>query len=84
MESNVSFLFNRSVSLLNVFLFFGKRSLEIWATLWGLSGFAEQRNLKRICRGIRNSSNFSAERRNSSHLPHADFHENDKRNAELS
>ena len=51
---------------------------------WGSSGFAELRNSKRICRGIRNSSNFSAERRNSSYLPDADFLENDKRDAEFS
>ena len=37
-----------------------------------------------FCRGIRNSSNFSAERRNSPPLPDADLLENDKRNAEFS
>ena len=36
------------------------------------------------CLGIRNSSNFSAERRNSPPLPYADILENDKRNAEFS
>ena len=41
--------------------------------LWGSSGFTEQRNLKKICLGIRNSSNFLAERRNSPSLPDADF-----------
>ena len=51
---------------------------------WRSSGFAELRNSKRICHGIRNSSNFSAERRNSSYLPDADFLENDKRDAEFS
>ena len=51
---------------------------------WGSSGFAEQRNLKKICRGIRNFSNFSAERRNSPSLPGADFLENNRRNAEFS
>ena len=51
---------------------------------WGSSGFAEQLNLKKICHGIRNSSNSSAERRNSPPLPDADFLENDKRNAEFS
>ena len=52
--------------------------------LVGSSGFAEQRNLKKICRGIRNSSNFSAERRDSPCLPDADFLENDNWNAEFS
>ena len=51
---------------------------------WGSSGFAEQRNLKKICCGIRNSSNFSAERRNSPLLRDADFLKNYKRNAEFS
>ena len=36
---------------------------------WGSSGFAGHRNLKNICRGTRNSSNFSLERRNSPPLP---------------
>ena len=39
----------------------------------GSSGFAEQRNLKKIRRGIRNFSNFFAERRNSSSPFEADF-----------
>ena len=51
---------------------------------WGSSGFAGQRNLRKICPGIRNSSNFSAERRDSPPLPDADFLENNKRNAEFS
>ena len=51
---------------------------------WGSSGFAEQRNLKKICCGIRNSSNFSAERRNSPLLRDADFLKNYKGNAEFS
>ena len=40
---------------------------------WGSSGFTEQRNLKKIYLGIRNTSNFLAERRNSPSLPDADF-----------
>ena len=58
--------------------------LDIDYDKWGSSGFAEQQNLKKICRGIRNSSTFSAEQRNSPPLPDADFLENDKRNAEFS
>ena len=49
----------------------------------GSSGFAEQRNLKKICCGIQNFSNFSAERRNSPLLRDADFLKNFKRNAEF-
>ena len=51
--------------------------------MWGLSWFAEQRNLKKICRGMRNSSDFSGEQRNSLSILDADFHENEKRNAEF-
>ena len=51
---------------------------------WGSSRFAEQRNLKKIGRGLRNSSKFLAERRNSPPLPDADFLENDKQNTEFS
>ena len=50
---------------------------------WGSSGSTEQRNLKKICRGIRNSSNLAEERRNSPSLPDLDFLENDTRNADF-
>jgi len=53
---------------LKKFYFYTSASL-----IWGSSGFAQQRNLKKICRGIRNSSNFSTERRNFPSLPEADF-----------
>ena len=41
--------------------------------LWGSSECAEQRNLKNNCRGIRNSSNFLTDRRNSPSLADADI-----------
>ena len=52
--------------------------------MWGSSGFAVQRNLKKICYGTRNSSYCSAEQRNFPPLLKADFLENDKRNTEFS
>ena len=59
-------------------------NLGLYPRRWGSSGFAEQRNLKKIRCGIRNPSNFSAERRNSPSLPDADFLENVERNEEFS
>ena len=49
----------------------------------GYQVFSEQRNLKKICHGIRNPSKVSMEPQNSLSLPDADFLENDKRNTEF-
>ena len=50
---------------------------------WEASGLAEQRNLKKFCRGIRNFSNFLAERRHFPPQQDEDFLENDKRNTDF-
>ena len=60
-----------------------RRIVSCFSYKWGSSGCAEQRNFKKICRGRRNLSSFSAERRNSPSPPEADFLENDKQNAEF-
>ena len=50
----------------------------------GHQGFSEQQNLKKICRGKWNPSNFSVEHWNSPPLPDADLLKNDKQNVESS